>query len=380
MDKEEKDLASLSSGAVRGCYYTSWAQYRDSPAKFTPANYQTGLCTHVFYAFAVMSSDNKLVNFDPKDEEGFKAWANIKKQQPDLKLILSIGGWNFCQNQGGNAMLKKMASSSSSRSTFIQSSIQKLRSIGFDGLDIDWEYPDSGDKANYATLIKEFRAAFEAEAKKSGKPRLLITAAVSGGIYTIDQGYDGKQLGQSFDYINIMSYDFHGGWEQKTGFNSPLNDRNGDQLAIANAAKHWNDIGVPKSKLLIGLATYGRGFQLASASSSGVGAAASGAAPAQKYTKEAGYAAYYEVCDLIDNHGYKDNYDNQQQSAYAVGGNIWIGYDNVKSFNAKLDWVKQGGYGGAFVWTLDLDDFNGKCKSSKGQKFPLMNAIKAKLG
>jgi chitinase len=335
----------------------------------------------MFYAFVVMAADNKLVTFDQSDETAFKSLFGYKSKQPDLKLLLSMGGWRFSQEMGGNTMLKTMASNSATRSAFIQSVITFVRRINFDGFDIDWEYPDAGDKVNYAVLVKEMRSAFELESKQSGKPRLLLTAAVSGSKSKIDAGYDGQQLGQSFDYVNIMSYDFHGGWEPQTGFNSPLNDKNGDQLSIADGAKYWNKVGVPNSKLLIGLATYGRGFNLANAANSSVGAPATGACAKQTYTQEDGYAAYYEICNLIDKQGYKDKYDDQQQSAYAVGGaNIWIGYDNVKSFNAKLDWVKAGGYGGAFVWTLDLDDFQGQCSSSKGQKFPLMNAIKAKLG
>lgn len=274
-----------------------------------------------------------------------------------------------------------MSSSAANRATFAKSASAFVRRIGFDGFDIDWEYPEAADKANYAALIKDLRAHFDQEAQQTGKPRLLLTAAVAGSISKIDAGYDGAQLGHCLDYLNIMSYDFHGGWDPNTGFNSPLNDRNGDQLSISNAAKHWNQVGVPNNKILIGLATYGRGFNLADKTKTNVGAAARGASAAQKYTQEPGYAAYYEVCDLIDNKGYKEFYDDQQQSPYAVGSDgVWIGYDNVRSFNAKLDWVKSGGYGGAFVWTLDLDDFQGQCRSSGGKKYPLLNAIKAKLG
>lgn len=279
-------------------------------------------------------------------------------------------------------LLSNMASTQANRATFINNVIKFVRRINFDGFDIDWEYPEARDKANYAALVKEMREAFEKEAKESGKPRLILTAAVAAGIPKIDAGYDGEQLGRYFDYVNIMSYDFHGGWERQTGFNSPLYDRQGDQMAISSAADHWASIGVPKSKLLVGLGTYGRGWNLANPGNNGVGAPATDTSAAQPYTKEAGIAAYYEVCDLIEKQGYKEYYDDKQQSPYVVGGanNSWVGYDNVKSFNVKLDWIKQNGYGGAFIWTLDMDDFQGQCASSSGQKYPLMSAINAKLG
>jgi len=300
---------------VLGCYYGAWAQYREGLGEFTPLNYEPGYCTHVFYAFTVMSNEFKLVNFDPKDDEGFQDWANIKKQkQPDLKLILSMGGKQYGQSLNGNALLKQMASRATSRTQFMQSVAWKVRSIGFDGFDLHWEYPDADDKANFATLITEMRAYFEAEATQKKLPRLLFTVSVAGGSSKMDQIYDTDKLVKAVDYVNLMTYDYHGGWEQQTGFNSPLYDRNNDKKSVENSAKHYIDIGVPKSKMLIGFAAYGRGYTLANPNNYTVGAPAIGPSPAQKYTKEEGYAAYYEICDLLDNQGFKEYLDESQEA------------------------------------------------------------------
>jgi len=380
-----RSLARSDNNYVRGCYYTNWAQYRPDKGKYVPDNYIPGLCTHIFYAFVTMENNFQLKPFEWNDEDTdwslgmYHKVLNQKQKQPDLKVLLSFGGWTFSQANAG--LLSNMASTAANRATFINSVVKFVRRINFDGFDIDWEYPEARDKTNYALLVKEMRAAFEKDAQESGKPRLLLTAAVAAGINRIDAGYDGQSLGKDFDYVNIMSYDFHGGWEQQTGFNSPLYDRNGDQLAISVAADYWNKIGVPKSKLLVGLGTYGRGWKLANKANSGVGAATGGAPAQLPYSREGGIATYYEICDLIEKQGYQEFYDEQQQSPYVVGGDgVWFGYDNVKSFNFKLDWIKQNGFGGAFIWALDFDDFQGQCQSSNGQKYPLMSAINAKLG
>jgi len=358
---------------VRGCYFANWGMYRPDKGKHTPKDIPAGLCTHIFYAFVAMNPDYTLKVSDSWadleiDGVGqYKQVTDLKKAQPNLKVLLSFGGWTFSQNFA--SALQTMASSKQNRQTFVQSVVQFLKKYNFDGFDVDWEYPNQQTKASYTLLIQDLRSAFD-----SASPRLLLTAAVPAGISSIDAGFDVPALANAFDLLNIMSYDLQE--NGKTSFNSPLYERNGNKLSVKTAAEYWASKGFPKNKIIIGLADYGRGYTLSNPSNTAVGAPAGSVSPAQTYSQEAGIAFYYEICDMI-NSGGKTFWDDTQQVPYLVKGNIWMGYDNPDSFTKKLQYVKQNGFGGAFVWALHYDDFNGKsCQG--GQKYPLtwkMNEI-----
>ncbi|XP_006149640.1 acidic mammalian chitinase [Tupaia chinensis] len=226
------------------------------------------------------------------------------------------------------------------------------------------------------------REAFEQEAKQINKPRLMVTAAVAAGISNIQSGYEIPQLSQYLDYIHVMTYDLHGSWEGYTGENSPLYKYPTDTgsnayLNVDYAMNYWKDNGAPAEKLIVGFPAYGHTFILSNPSNTGIGAPTSGAGPAGPYTRQSGFWAYYEICTFLKN-GATQAWDTPQDVPYAYQGNEWVGYDNVKSFNIKAQWLKQNNFGGAMVWAIDLDDFTGTfCNQGK---FPLISTLKNALG
>ncbi|XP_043855907.1 chitotriosidase-1 isoform X2 [Dromiciops gliroides] len=364
-------LLQCSSAAKLVCYFTNWSQYRSGPAAFLPQNVDPSLCTHLIYAFADMK-DHRLTTSDPKDVQFYKDLNSMKIRNPNLKILLAIGGWNF-----GTKKFTDMVARPETRQTFIQSVISFLRQHNFDGFDLDWEYPGSRDSP---AIDKERFTALVEERQKPGKNRLLLSAAVPAGRYQVDRGYEVQKIVQALDFINLLTYDFHGTWERTTGHNSPLYRRQAEKGGAAEAnidfaVNYWLEKGAPASKVILGMPTYGRSFTLSSPSDTGVGALASGAGTPGPFTKEGGLLAFYEVCSLKNATFHQIE---EQKVPYAIQGNQWIGFDNVESLKTKVGYLKQKGLGGAMVWAIDMDDFKGTfCNQGP---YPLIQTLKRELG
>lgn len=362
---------NANSEYKRVCYYTNWSQYRPGVGRYTPDNINPKLCTHIIYAFAkVINSEIKTVEWN--DDQMFEKFKQMKDSNPGLKTLIAVGGWNAASSE-----FTVMVESRQNRQKFIDSTLTFLRNYGFDGLDLDWEYPTQRggrpqDKQNLVLLVKELKRAFSRDG-------YLLTAAVPAGKGHIDNGYDVTTLALNLDFINLMTYDLHGAWDKVTGENSPLfpsskDAGDGRQLNMKWAAEYWVSLGVPKSKLVIGMATYGRTFRLADAGHNDLGAPATGPGQTGTFTREAGFLSYYEICTMEESGQGQTRWDDEQKVPYYVNGNLWVGYDNVNSITGKVVWLKNEGYGGAMVWALDLDDFRQVCKSSD-RPYPLLSTI-----
>ncbi|GFV83266.1 probable chitinase 2 [Trichonephila clavipes] len=323
------------------CYYGSWAVYRPDNGKFPVEEIDPFICTHLVYGFVGLGFDNRIRCLDPyydlEENYGkgaFKRFTGLKKINPELKTIVAIGGWNE-----GSTRYSNMAASSGTRKIFVDSVVEFLQKHDFDGLDMDWEYPATRggkpeDKQNFVALLRELKTEFQ-------KHNLLLTAAVSAGKHTMDEAYDVPQVSQYLDFINVMCYDYHGGWESFTGHNAPLyarpDDNKENQMLNLNfSINYWISQGAPREKLVLGMGLYGRSFTLQRAEINGFNASAPQKGRAGPYTREPGSLGYNEICEMQTTQKWNVVWDDYYMAPYAYQDRQWVGYDNEASIRLKV--------------------------------------------
>jgi chitinase len=274
----------------------------------------------------------------------------LKRMYPNIKVIYSFGGWTWSSGFGQAA---------ANASAFADSCYALLKDPRwadvFDGIDIDWEYPnacgntcDSSGFSAYRTLMAALRARFG--------PSFLVTAAI-----TADGTSGGKQdaadyagAAQYVDWYNVMTYDFFGAFAPNgpTAPHSPLTSYAGIPVAGFygdNAIQHLKSKGIPASKLLLGIGFYGRGWT--GVTQSAPGGSASGPAPG---TYEQGIEDYKVLKGSCPSTG------TVAGTAYALCSGQWWSYDTPGTINGKMGYAKTQGLGGAFFWELSGDTTNGE--------------------
>jgi chitinase len=364
-------VLSASAGNVV-CYFASWTIYRPDNGKFTALDVDPNLCTHILYAFVGLREDGTVSVLDDWELTGLDEMnhlMSLKEQNPNLKIILSMGGWNE-----GSYKYSQVARNANTRAAMVQAVLDFIDLYGFDGFDLDWEYPcqrggEDIDKANFVTLLGELKSALNAKG-------LILSAAVSGGIASCKLSYDIPGVSENLDMINVMVYDFHGAFESFVGHYAPLYASSLDvtdeqkTLNVAAGIQYWLDEGADPQKINIGLGTYGRGFSLADPNNSSLYAGTYGGSEAGPYTREMGVIGYNEICELDSDWEY--TWDDEQQVPHIQNGNQWLGFDDQKSIQLKIEFANSKNLGGAMVWSLDTDDFRGLCGNGP---YPILNTI-----
>lgn len=157
--------------------------------------------------------------------------------------------------------------------------------------------------------------------------------------------YDIPGIFATVDFVNLMSYDLHGGWESITGihgalFRGPNDDTDSNVDAAVNFLLHK---GIHRDQLILGIPAYGNAFNLFDSNNNGVGAPGSGA----------GSLKYHEICPRVNSGSFNYRWEDAQQVPYAFSGNEWVGFDDIRSVTAKAYYIRDLGLGGAMFWALD---------------------------
>lgn len=345
-----KGQGPIADAKVIG-YYAAWAAY----SGFTPESLEVSGLTHINYAFANIGEDLKLtLGYPDIDIKNIQQLKKLREENPQLKLIISVGGWSW------SGRFSDVALTESSRNNFADSAVDFILEHGFDGIDIDWEYPVSGgmasnvkrpqDKRNFTLLMKCLREKLEAQGAEDGKDYILSFAGGAGEDYLEKIELD--KLQQYVDYINLMTYDMKGAWNKNTGFNAPLyssDDTQQQRLNVDFSINQWLEAGVPAEKIVMGVPFYGYRFNGVSNVNKGVyqphsgGGSISYASVAEKYLGAEGYIRYFNVEAMVP---------------WLYNGSTFISYEDEASMKAKGEYIISKGLGGAMIWELSQDPNN----------------------
>lgn len=290
----------------------------------------------------------------------------LKQGNPSLKTIISVGGWSWSNR------FSEVAASAATRETFADSAVNFLRKYNFDGVDLDWEYPVGGglagnnskaaDKQNYTLLLQKIREKLNAAGKADGKTYLLTIASGAGP--TFAQNTELGNIAAVVDWINIMTYDFNGGWQTLSAHNAPLYyDPAAGTAGVPDAAtfnvaagvQGHLDAGVPASKIVMGTPFYGRGWANCGAGGNGQYQSCSGVSNG---TWDAGVFDYTDLeANYINKNGYTRYWNNTAKVPYLYNSSnrTYISYDDVESFENKTAFIKSKGLGGAMFWEFSGD-------------------------
>jgi chitinase len=246
-----------------------------------------------------------------------------------------------------------------------------ITTYGFDGIDLDWEYPVEGglegnkyraeDGANYTLLVQEIRRQLTAlEATDGADKHYLLTIAGPAG-YDKIENFDLDGMAPYLDWFQVMAYDFHGGsWENKTGHQAGLYGNPESNEPMYNV-QHAIDLymqQVDPSKIVLGSPAYGRSWTgVPDGGTHGLNQVGTGPGIG---TWEKGVVDYWQIVNLVDQqpdvyHVYWDDVAKAPYIYSTANGGTFITYENPESLQYKLDYIKDLGLGGIMFWELDSD-------------------------
>lgn len=363
-------------------YYTSYDIYeRESYDPYFVTDIPIYALSHLIYAHIQISDTGQCISSDdwadirfpyPGDSNfqslrgNFHQLQLLDARQPELQIMMSIGGWDFSGN------FSQAAASPESRRRFVSSCIAFMRRYDFEGIDVDWRYPVSGglirgnesDYENYPLLMAEFREQLdEAAARDETRYELSMTVPPMPLLY---ENFNLGELSLYVDFMNAMTYSYEGSWSDDTAHFAPLYDSPRDprdeavRLAqsVNGSVEAYLDAGVAAQQIVIGIPFYGQAWQDVRpndyfglfTSNSGV--------PVN--TRDGGLLYYSDITTFLNDSDWVRFFDPESQVPwmYSERRNVALSYEDERSIQAKAQYVLSRQLGGLFAWELSFDDAN----------------------
>jgi chitinase len=283
-------------------------------------------------------------------------WKSIKrfqafiKDNPHILPVLSVGGW-------GADGFSQAASTEEGRKLFVESALELMEQYGFLGIDIDWEYPCSSaagiasspaDKENFTLLLSALREGLDGLTQKDGKERKLCIAV--GGSASATELIENRQVGDIVDEVNLMTYDLQAS-SLATHHTNLYPSGDGYDASVDTAVKAYVQAGIPKEKIMVGGAFYGRVFSLKTSKT-----ASKNQGLYQPSKKPASRTYNYGKLQAVMAQGeYERYYDEEAQAPYLFKSGTFISYDDPDSLKAKAAYVREHGLMGLMSWEYGGD-------------------------
>lgn len=302
--------------------------------------------THIIYCFGHVDSTGRFFIRSARDTAVIQKMISMKEKNPDLKVLLSLGGW------GGCAPCSDAFATKEGRKRFVESVKELNTFFTADGIDLDWEYPtiagypghkySPADKDNFTALVKELRSALGSDH--------TITFAAGGFQKFLDESVDWKKVMRKVDYVNLMSYDLINGYSQSTGHHTALFSNPQQKESTDNAVQFLIKKGVKPKKIIIGAAFYSRVWE-------NVAQANNGLYQTGQFRGSVPYRYFSER--MSPDSGFVYHWDSLTQAPYAYHPEkqLFATFDDKRSIAAKTEYVVKHKLGGIMFWELGSDTY-----------------------